>query len=189
MACSLKPNGGLASQLYLPELFRMTAMSTPSRAKPFLIGLISSLALAGSALADPLVVPIDHSTRLTVLGTAASVLVGNPNVADVTVVDSHTLFVQGRGYGETDIVVLNERGDTLYTGEVVVGASSSNRVSIYRGSQRTDLACAPGCQVSVRSPTGATAGGGGGGSGGGAATGGTPMAAASNLGAAAAAIP
>ncbi len=169
----------------------MTAMSMLSNAKPAVTGLISSLVLAGAALADPLVVPIDHSTRLTVLGTAASVLIGNPGVADVTVVDSHTLFVQRRGYGETDIVVLNDRGDTLYTGEVVVGAATNNRVSIYRGSERTDLACAPGCQVSVRSPTGASAGGGGGGggSGGGAATGGNPMAAASNLGSVAAAIP
>ena len=169
----------------------MTAMSKLSKHGPVLLGLLSSLMMSGAAFADTLVVPIDKSMRLTVLGSAASVLVGNPGVADVTVVDSHTLFVQGRGYGETDIVVLNERGDTLYTGDVVVAAATTNRVSIYRGGERTDLACAPGCQISVRSPTKGSAGGASAGAGGApaAATGGNPMAAASNLASTAAAIP
>jgi Flp pilus assembly secretin CpaC len=167
----------------------MTAMFKLSKHGPALLGLLSGLTISGAAFADTLVVPIDKSMRLTVLGSAASVLVGNPGVADVTVVDSHTLFVQGRGYGETDIVVLNDRGETLYSGEVVVGAASNNRVSIYRGSQRTDLACAPGCQVSVRSPNSGPAGAAAPGAASPAATGGTPMSAASNLGATAAAIP
>lgn len=124
-----------------------------------LFGLTAGLLASSSALAASLVVPIDHSTRLTVGGAAASVLVGNPEVADVTVVDSHTLFVLGRGYGETDVVVLDAFGATLFSGEVIVAAPSSGRVSVYRGGERTDHACAPGCQVSVRSPTNPSAGG------------------------------
>ena len=71
----------------------------------------------------------------------------------------------------------------------MVAAPSTNRVSIYRGAERTDFACAPGCQVSVRSPTNASSSGASSGGGGGAATAGTPMAAASNIGAAAGAVP
>ncbi len=115
--------------------------------------LILSGLLASTAAADALVVPIDHSTRLSVAGSAASVVVGNPQVADVTVVDTHTLFVSGRGYGETDIVVLDGLGRTIYSGEVTVGAINSGRVSVYRGGARTDMACAPNCEVSFRSPT------------------------------------
>ena len=117
--------------------------------------LLLGLAVAGPAAAE-LVVPIDHSVRLAVAGEAASVVIGNPQVADVTVVNSHTLFVSGRGYGETDVVVLDHAGRTIYSGDVIVAASGSGRVSVYRGADRTDLACAPNCSVSTRSPTGAS---------------------------------
>ncbi len=115
--------------------------------------LFAALASAGSALAEPLVVPIDHSARIAVQGSAASVVLGNPQVADVTVVDSHTLFVSGRGYGETDVVVLDRSGRTIYSGDVIVAAAGGGRVSVYRGGDRTDMACAPACSVSTRSPT------------------------------------
>lgn len=117
------------------------------------LSLLITCALAGAAAADTLVVPIDHSTRLSVAGSAASVVVGNPQVADVTVVDSHTVFVSGRGFGETDVVVLDAAGRTLYAGEVLVGSPNGGRVSIYRGQAKTDMACAPGCEVSFRSET------------------------------------
>jgi Flp pilus assembly secretin CpaC len=122
--------------------------------------------VAAPALAQSLVVPIDHSMRLGVSGQAASVVVGNPAVADVTVVDSHTLFVSGRGYGETDVVVLDHTGRTIYSGDVIVAVAGAGRASVYRGADRTDMACAPTCSVSTRSPTtpskeGATSAGGG----------------------------
>jgi len=87
------------------------------------------------------------------------------------VVDTHTLFVSGRGYGETDIVVLDHAGQTIFSGDVIVGATGAGRVSVYRGSDRTDLACAPGCSVSTRSPTTPSKEG---------ASAGTPSAASSN---------
>ena len=118
----------------------------------FALAALASAALAGPAAAISMTVPLDQSTRLNIAGSAYSVLVGNPAVADVTVVDSHTLYISGRGYGSTDIIVLDRDGRTLYSGDLVVGAADTGRVSVYRGaSGRTDMACAPNCQVSVRS--------------------------------------
>ncbi len=134
------------------------------RAPAFVLVLL--LGSSASAFADTFTVPIDHSTRLSIRGSAASVVVGNPQVADVTVVDSHTLYVSGRGYGETDVVVLDPAGRTVYAGEILVGSPNNGRVSVYRGAARTDMACAPGCEVSFRSSTKGT----GSGSEGGAAT-------------------
>ena len=94
--------------------------------------LLMGLAVAGPAAAE-LVVPIDHSVRLAVSGQAASVVIGNPQVADVTVVNSHTLFVSGRGYGETDVVVLDHMGRTIYSGDVIV-AAGGNPLSALAGS-------------------------------------------------------
>jgi len=130
-------------------------------ARPKKLGPVTLIALAGTvtcllgsvrpAHADALIVPLDHSTRLRVAGAASSVVVGNPSVADVTVVDSHTLFVSGRGYGVTDVVVLDGFGRTLFSTEVVVGVAHTGRVSVWRGATRVDMACTPSCQPSIRS--------------------------------------
>jgi hypothetical protein len=121
------------------------------------VALALSVALAAalastSALADALVVTLDHSTRLDVRGQAASVLVGNPKVADVTVVDTHTLFVSGRGYGQTDVVVLDRAGRILFKGDVTVAAADNGLVSVYRGAQRTEFACDRACIESSAAP-------------------------------------
>ncbi len=49
--------------------------------------IVLLLAGASPAAAASIQLQIDHSERLTIAGSAASVLVGNPAVADVTVVD------------------------------------------------------------------------------------------------------
>ncbi len=74
--------------------------------------------------------------------------------------------------GATDLVVLDRNGRPLFTGDLVVGSADAGRVSVYRGAERTDLACAPGCQVAIRSGGGSRGGGssqGGAGGGGGVA--------------------
>lgn len=111
--------------------------------------------LAAPAAALAMTVPLDHSVRLNVPGSAASVVIGNPAVADVTVVDSHTVYVMGKGYGSTDVVILDQGGRTLYTGDVIVTKPGSD-VSVYRGGSRTDFACAPGCSEAVKASGGST---------------------------------
>lgn len=110
-----------------------------------------ALALATPALAAPRTsVAIDHTARINLRGDAASVIVGNPAVADVTVVDERTLFLSGRGYGVTEVVVLDPLGRTIWQGEVVVTAPTEGAVSVYRGSQVTEMACAQSCSTSIR---------------------------------------
>lgn len=121
------------------------------RTSPLVILALAAL-FAAPLLATPLgasamVVPLDHTARLSIPGAAASVVVGNPGIADVTVVDSHTLYISGRGYGSTDLVVLDRTGRTLYSGDISVAAAGSS-VSVYRAGTRTNVVCAPGCAES-----------------------------------------
>jgi len=111
---------------------------------------VAALAAASPALAAGVSVAVDHTARLKLNGAAASVIVGNPAVADVTVVDERTLFVSGKGYGVTEIVVLDRLGRTVYQGEVVVTAPNSGHVSVYRGTAVTEMACAGACAPAVR---------------------------------------
>jgi Flp pilus assembly secretin CpaC len=106
---------------------------------PFALAFI----VAGAARAESLSVALDHSTRLHV-NNASSVVVGDATVADVTVVDGHTVFVQGRNYGSTAIIVNDRDGRTVFSGDITV-VRPEQGVSVYRGLVRSDFACAPDC--------------------------------------------
>lgn len=119
-----------------------------------IIAALLASGLASTAFAAPLQVPINHSVRLGLSGAAASVVVGNPSIADVTVVDSRTLFLSGKSFGTTDVVVVDALGRTIYNADVVVSPPSRGHVAVYRGGEksadRTDMACSPRCQVDAK---------------------------------------
>ena len=121
-----------------------------------IVAALSASALAGSAAAQsgPISVEIDHSTRVQLGGAAGSVIVGNPQIADVTVVDANTLFVTGKGYGVTEIVAVDQIGRTLFHGEVVVTAPPHTHLAGGRGGALTEMACAASCAPTLRSPNG-----------------------------------
>lgn len=130
--------------------------------QPRLIAALASiavLALPGAGLAQSvsLSVEIDQAARVQLRGPAGSVIVGNPLIADVTVVDANTLYITGKGYGVTEIVAVDTIGRTVFQSQVVVTAGSgAGRVRVWRGGQATEMACAASCSPSVRGSTGAT---------------------------------
>ena len=96
-------------------------------------------------------VEIDQAQRVQLRGQAGSVIVGNPEIADVTVVDANTLYITGKGYGVTEVVAVDATGRTVFQSQVVVTAGDgSGRVRMWRGAQSTEMACASSCSPSVR---------------------------------------
>lgn len=113
---------------------------------------IIAAAVAAPALAQSrMSVQIDHSERVQLRGTASSVIVGNPAIADVTVVDSNTLFVTGKGYGVTEVIAVDAIGRTVFQSQVVVTGGTTGSVRVWRGGAVSEMACAGSCSVSVRS--------------------------------------
>lgn len=102
-------------------------------------------------------VEIDRSARVQLSGPAASVIVANPAIADVTVVDANTLFILGKGYGVTEVVAVDGLGRTLFQREIVVTGGSTGTVRVWRGAQATEMACGSSCAPSVRRTQGAGA--------------------------------
>ncbi|OYX29348.1 MAG: hypothetical protein B7Y99_13305 [Caulobacterales bacterium 32-69-10] len=145
-------------------------MRPPMRpAVRFAFAALTAAAVAGPGLLAParaaevVSVPIDQAVRVDVGGLISSVVIANPGVADVRVVDSHTFYLMGNGYGTTNVVALDRDGRNVYSSEVVVTAGNAGRVSVFRGSARTDMACAASCQPAMRSGAGGGPSGGGGG--------------------------
>ncbi|KQR56407.1 pilus assembly protein N-terminal domain-containing protein [Brevundimonas sp. Leaf168] len=127
---------------------------------------ISSLLLAAALIVAPVVasaqdgalnVEIDRSARVQLRGAAASIIVGNPQIADVSLVDANTMFIVGKGYGVTEVVAVDGVGRTLFQREIVVTGGSTGSVRVWRGAQATEMACGASCTPSVRSPSASAA--------------------------------
>ena len=121
------------------------------------LGATALLVGPGVALAQSgrISVEIDQAQRVQLRGPAGSVIVGNPAIADVTVVDANTLYITGKGYGVTEVVAVDQIGRTVFQSQVVVTAGEgAGRVRVWRGAQSTEMACAASCSPSVRGTTG-----------------------------------
>jgi len=109
----------------------------------------------GTAQSASLNVEIDQAQRVQLRGPAGSVIVGNPAIADVTVVDSNTLYITGKGYGVTEIVAVDTIGRTVFQSQIVVtDGAGAGRVRVWRGGQSTEMACASSCSPSLRGTSG-----------------------------------
>lgn len=119
------------------------------------VSILIGSATAAASQSRAVSVEIDRSARVALRAPAASVIVGNPAIADVTVVDANTLFVTGKGYGVTEIVAVDPIGRTVFQSQVVVTAGANNSVRVWRGGQATEMACAgSSCAPSIRSGAG-----------------------------------
>ncbi|MFN4183924.1 MAG: pilus assembly protein N-terminal domain-containing protein [Hyphomonas sp.] len=116
--------------------------------KPALIA-IASLVIAGASQAQQLSVEASKTVPLRLNGPAASIVVGNKNIADVAVHDDRLIFVTGKSYGTTNLMVFNKAGEEVYSAEVVVTANSSNLVTVNRAGQNQTYDCAPVCRSAL----------------------------------------
>lgn len=98
---------------------------------------------AASAFAADVSVGLDEVRTLTFRDPVATIYVGNPAIADITMIDARHAFVQGKGYGRTNLVALNSDGKQVFGSSInVTGANHGNMVILNRGSQRITLNCA-----------------------------------------------
>lgn len=111
-----------------------------------LLAALAVLTPGGSAWAQGMPVRIDQATRVALSAPARDVVIGNPSVADVTIIDGRNLLVMGKSYGVTNIVVLDARGRTILDRQIVVSASDEGRVSFFRGPDVYNYACSPRCE-------------------------------------------
>lgn len=95
-------------------------------------------------------VDYDQATVVRLDRGAKTVVVGNPMIADAILIDQKTMYVQGRMFGNTNIIVVDEDGNEILNTLVTVGAPRNRQVTFYRGpAGQMNLACAPQCERSV----------------------------------------
>jgi hypothetical protein len=80
----------------------------------------------------------------------ATIVVGNPLNADAALQSGGILVITGKGYGQTNLLVLDRSGSVLLQETVqVLGAPNRNLVVVYRGIERETYACGPECERSI----------------------------------------
>ena len=123
----------------MPRRFAFTALLAA-----FTVSAASS-ALGGTDV----VVMADQAKLLSVGGEPSTVVVGNPNIADVTVQGTN-VFVHGRNFGSTNLIVLDKDGNQLANLDVTVMLGGNNNLNVYRGGSKYSYVCAPLCQTAVQ---------------------------------------
>jgi Flp pilus assembly secretin CpaC len=113
-----------------------------------LLAIATPVSMAGVRAAgrnDSVALALDEVHTLTFRAPVATVYVGNPAIADVTMIDARHAFVQGKGYGRTNIVALNRDNVQVFNTHVTVtGNEGGGTVTLNRGAQRVTLSCAGG---------------------------------------------
>jgi Pilus formation protein N terminal region len=107
---------------------------------------LSSVAFLPSATAgQPLVVEADTSQLVMLPSIPGSIVIGNPTIADATV-EGNKLFIHGRSFGTTNLIIMDMQGSQMGAFDVSVSHTTANAVALFRGASRFSFNCAPLCE-------------------------------------------
>ena len=111
----------------------------------FAIACLAAAPAYAASKSDSVALALDEVHTLTFRTPVSTVYVGNPTIADVTMIDARHAFVQGKGYGRTNVMALNHDNLMLFNTHITVtGSDGGGTVTLNRGAQRVTLNCAGG---------------------------------------------
>lgn len=102
-----------------------------------------------AAEGDPISVKVNMARILRIGTPAATVIIGNPGVADVAIQDPTTLVLTGKSYGQTNLIVLDSAGNPIADEMVEVIQAQADTMTVYQGAARQTLVCSPVCQPMI----------------------------------------
>src|SRR5580700_5287479 len=123
------------------------AASSSLRFLSAVLFLFAAAAPAGAV--EPIFVPMDQARILKIPDRTATLVIGNPLIADVTVERGGVAVVTAKGHGTTNIVALDGAGIVLMERPIEVKEPAGPTVVVYRGSTRQTYSCTPECSALV----------------------------------------
>ncbi len=102
---------------------------------------------AAPAAADSVTVNVDSARLLKLPANVATIVIGNPLIADATLQNGGTLVITGKGYGSTNLLALDRGGRVIMSKTVqVLGPEADHLIVVYKGVKRETLSCSHECQ-------------------------------------------
>jgi Flp pilus assembly secretin CpaC len=99
-----------------------------------------------SARADTVSVNLDQAQIVRLPERVATIVIGNPLIADAALQSGGVLVVTGKGYGATNVLALDRAGRVIMNQTVqVLAPAGDDVVTVYKGVERESYSCAPEC--------------------------------------------
>ena len=110
------------------------------------------LLAASTAVAQPGIEVVMNQAKIVKLTRPAdTIVIGNPDIADASVQDASTVVLTGKGFGVTNLVILDTDGNPIVDEQITVTRHAAKTVRIYRRSQIQTLSCTPYCEGAYKS--------------------------------------
>ena len=111
----------------------------------FALVMACAIAPACEALAGPVSAPIsvamDNVTLVAFKAPVATVYIGNPSIADLTILDSKHVFVLGKRFGATNLIALGTDKKVIENDPVTVLSRQAEAVTVFRGENTYNYVC------------------------------------------------
>lgn len=154
------------------------AFTRPGRLLTVMAGVVLA-AFVAVAQAETVSVSVDEARIMKIPDSVATIVIGNPLIADATLQGGGVMVLTGKGFGSTNMLALNRAGKVVMDTTIqVIGPGKSDLVVVYKGVERESYSCAPECEkrltlgdsaayfTGIMQQSGARIGGGSGGGGG-----------------------
>ena len=116
-----------------------------------LAALLAASMLSMAANAAGIEVTMNQAKIVKLSRAADTIVIGNPAIADASVQDASTVVLTGKGFGVTNLVILDETGNLIIDEQVTVMRDTASSVRIYRRAEVQTLSCTPYCESSYKS--------------------------------------
>jgi hypothetical protein len=113
-------------------------------------GILCAVIGIGAARADVFDIPVDQARIMKLPDKVATIVIGNPLIADAALQAGGILVITGKGYGSTNMLALDRTGRVIMEKTVqVLGPKSADLVTVYKGIERESYSCAPECAARI----------------------------------------
>ncbi|MEZ2328150.1 pilus assembly protein N-terminal domain-containing protein [Mesorhizobium sp. RCC_202] len=115
------------------------------------VALLATAAFAMPAKSEAgIEVTMNQAKIVKLTRPADTVVVGNPAIADAAVQDASTIVLTGKGFGVTNLVVLDSDGSPIIDEQVTVVRQAASSVRIYRRAEVQTMSCTPYCESAYK---------------------------------------
>ncbi len=101
---------------------------------------------AGASDLEAIQLQTDQAHILRLDKPVKSVILGNEDIADAVMQDAKTIVLTGRSNGVTNLVVMDQDGNTMLDEQIMVGQNEVATTRIFRGADVLVLSCTPQCE-------------------------------------------
>jgi len=103
------------------------------------------LAAAAQPPGEAIPVELDQARLIKLPERTATVVIGDPLIADLSIQPGGLAVITGKSYGATNVIVVDKDGAVLAEHTVLVRGPTDPIVVVYRGATRETYSCAPEC--------------------------------------------